>query len=750
MKALKTTVLLFLFLTMIPVASPATSIRVPVLKLAPVQDVALRGTKDISEFSVPIPKRWNVKRASLHFNYTNSSALIEQTSRLVFLIHDQPLAQIRLNPNVPVGEVVVEIPGELLKEGYNTCQFLVTQHYTIEECEDPFAPELWTWINLEKAYFIFDVDPVPVPPRVSAIADFLFDSRNIFDTTVNIIIPELTPEYIKLASLAASGIALRYDYRPVDFILSEDIRMGCDNIVIGNHQDLRKLLQFETPATTGAAIRIRNLPREMSAPMGSATFIAEDPYNALVILSGNDFTELTQTVSAFASLSHPFPNSPTAEIAKLELPEIEAGMLKKGLLPGNTYSLASLGMSSVLFRGISPPSATISLRLPSDLSLSPNKFAVVVLHMAYDAAMRSDSVLNIKLNGKFISGIRLDNSKGDYFKGYKVNIPLSAFKPGHNQLAFEAVLTPLHTDKCVLIQTNNLRLTIFDDSTLTIPEIPYWIKMPKVEVFFQDAFPFGKWPDLRETIAAVPEKTFAAATAAVNLIAISAQKIGYPPFNLSFQFELNPEQEPKDVIMIGSLETIPTKILENAPLAGINPTRIQYRQLDRPKAKPKKPFDFWLDLAKAIPELPQNMSDRSETTNVTGEYFGALAPQRAVLMQFQHPDMGGRTIMLFTAATSADLQAGSRALWDPAAQGGCQGDLVFINWGQAEFDTFSMMVGPSYYLGNPGSVPIINNLINTHPVIFLCILLIILILFFVLMLKLVKRIRKKRMAESNV
>jgi len=120
--------------------------------------------------------------------------------------------------------------------------------------------------------------------------------------------------------------------------------------------------------------------------------------------------------------------------------------------------------------------------------------------MAYDAAMRTDSVLNVRLNGKFISGLRLDNPKGDYFRGYRVDIPLSSFKAGMNQLSFEAELTPLHTDKCTLIQTENLRLTIFEDSTVVLPEVPYWIKMPQLDLFFQDAFPLGRWPDLRKPL----------------------------------------------------------------------------------------------------------------------------------------------------------------------------------------------------------------------------------------------------------
>jgi hypothetical protein len=750
MKLLKAILVLTLFLNMLPITASALSIRIPVRKLAPVQDVRLRGTKDSFHFSVPIPKRWKVRSAKFHFNYTNSSALIPQTSRLVFFVHDKPLAQIRLNPDAPVGDVFVDVPGDLLKEGYNTCRLVVSQHYTIEECEDPFAPELWTWINLEKAYFVFQIDPVPIPLSVSAISDFLFDSRNIFDTSVNLVIPELTPHYVKQASLAAAGIALRYDYRPVDFILSDDIRMGCDNILIGNHPDFWAYLKVKIQDFDGPTIAIRNAPMKTEVPFSGGPVITEDPHHALVILFGNDPSQLALAVKAFASLSYPFPSSSTVRVADVQLPEIQPSMLKNGLLPGNTYSLGSLGMASVSFRGISAPAASINLRLPSDLYLSPNKFADLVLNMAYDAAMRSDSVLNIQINGKFVTGIQLDNPKGGYFKGYKISIPLSAFKPGINQLAFKAELTPLHTNKCTLIQTENLRLSIFQDSTLTLPEVPYWIKMPKLEVFFQDAFPFGKWPDMRETVVAISEKTFAAVTAAVNMVAISSQKTGYPPFNLSFQFDLNTKQLQKDVIMVGSLTTIPNNIIDHAPLAGVNPTKVKFQHLAGPNSNRSKPIDFWERFTPTTPELPKNSSDYIQATTVISHVFGKLPPGRGALMQFQHPDVMGRTIVLLTAATDADLTAGSKALWDPVVQAGCQGDLTFLNLDAVEFDTLSMLVGSSYYLGKPGAVPLINNIVNTHPLIFLFVLLLIIILLLGLTLKLIRKWRKGRIAKSNV
>lgn len=748
MTRFKITILLILLLSTLQVTAWAASFKIPLRKLAPIQDVRLQGTKDSYRFSVPIPKRWTVRNATFHFKYTNSSALIPLTSRLVFLVHNQPLAQIRLNPDVPVGEVVLKIPGDLLKAGYNPCQILVSQHYTIEECEDPFSPELWTWINLDRAYFKFDVKPEPVPRNVSAISNFLFDPRNIFGTTVNLIIPDLTPAYVKLASLVASGISLRYNYRPVDFNLSKDIQADCDNILIGTEEEVRKFLNNTSTVLDGPVISIHHLPMNIYS-MATDTDLPSDPYKALITLSGSDQAELEMVVKAFASVSYPFPDSPRAKIADLELPTIEPRMLKNGLLPGNSYSLASLGMESVLFKGISPPPADINLRLPSDLYLSPNKFASVVLHMAYDAALRSDSVLNLKLNGKFITGIQLDNPRGDYFKGYTVNLPLSAFRPGSNRLTFEAVLTPLHTDKCTLIQTENLRLTLFGDSMLSLPDVPYWIKMPKMGVFFEDAFPFGKWPDLRETMIALTEKTFSAANAAVNIIAICAQKIGYPPFGLACQFSLDPPHNSKDVFMFGSLQTIPENIVEHAPLGGINPTQYNYQHLGRPKSTSSLPTNFWSKIAKDLSELPRNMSDYVQAATVKGHIYGEVASGRAALMQFQHPKVMGRTIMLLTAANGEDLIAGSKTIWDPAVQAACRGDLAFIDLQAPQYETLSVMVGPSYFLGKPSPVPVIENLINAHPVIFLMVLLLVLILFLGLILKMLKRMRKKRTATAN-
>jgi hypothetical protein len=749
MRSLKAMIFLSFSLLMTIDSAAAVTMRVPLKKLAPVQDHQMRGSMDNYSFTLPIPARWKVLKATLHFNYVNSSALIPRTSRLIFTVHDQPLAQVKLNPDTPEGEVTVPIPGSLLKTGYNPCNFWVSQHYTDEQCEDPFAPELWTWIKLGEAYFIFELEATPVPKRVSAIADFLFDPRNVFDTRVNLVIPELSPVYLKAASLTAAGIALRYEYRAPELVLSQGLRPGMDNVVIAGIKDLPALIPQGTAAAEGPAIAMRHLPEKKNAPLPGQPDMIENPERALIVISGGNEAELETACRAFASLSFPLPDSPSTRVAAVRLPEVGEHMLQKGLLPGKSYTFASLGVRTAEFRNISPPPLDIDLRFPSDLFLSPNTFVSVILHMAYDAAMRSDSVLNIKLNGKFISGVRLDNPRGDYFKGYRVDIPLSSFKQGMNRLSFEAELTPLHTDKCTLIQTENLRLTMFDDSTVILPEVPYWTKMPQLDLFFQDAFPMGRWPDLREAAVVLTEKNLAAAGAALNVVALSAQKIGFPPFGLSWHTSYEPEKTRKDLLIAGVLPSLPKLLIEKTPIAGIDPLRLSFPQMLRPQPRPAAPIDFWSKAVEPQAQTPLNLSDVKTSSQVGADLSGTLGPGRAVLMQLQHPEAAERAVIILTAGVAQDLLAASSLLWDPMVQAGCRGDLFVVNLGTPEPDTLAHLIGPSFYLGNPGRIPAVQNFINTHPFLSLTALLLILLVLCGLILKLLRRRRRQRLNPSE-
>ncbi len=732
-------------------AEAALTVRVPLPEIAPVQNPQLRGATDRFSFRLPIPERWKVRRAVLRFSYVNSSALIARISRLVFTLQERPLAQVRLNPDTPEGEVTVPLPPELLLPGYNECTFWVAQHYTEEECEDPFAPELWTWLNLEEAQILFELEPNPVPLRVSAIADFLFDPRNAFDTRVHLVLPELTPASLRAASVVASGIALRYAYRAPQISLGASLRPGVDNIVIGLRDELASRLPQAAKAAfpSGAEMRVQHLPELRPEPKPGEPAIAFDPAHALVLVTGGNAPELETACRAFASLSYPLPDTASTRIESVRLPEVEEHSVQRGLSPGKTYTFASLGKPTTEFLHISPPPLDLELRLPAGLHLAANAFASVILHMAYDAAMRSDSVLNILLNGKFISAVRLDNPKGDYFKGYRIDIPFSSFKSGLNRLSLKAELTPLHTDKCTLIQTENLRLTVFDDSAVILPEAPFWSRMPRLDLFFQDAFPLGRWPDLREAAVFLAEKNPQTAEAAVNAVAICAQKLGYPPFAAAWAIAPDAIPADRDLLVVGPLSSIPGPLLAAAPLSGLDPMRLAFPLQPRPRPHISEPVDFWSRPPRPQASAPFHPSDVTTHNPAQVDLSGALGAGRGAMMQFQHPNAAGRTVTLLASDDAAGLARLGRTLWEPSVQAAVQGDFVLLRLDAPRPQTLALTLGPAYFIGVPGKMPALQNFINTHPLLALGILLALLLILCILLVRLIRGHRRRRLQPGE-
>jgi len=72
-----------------------------------------------------------------------------------------------------------------------------------------------------------------------------------------------------------------------------------------------------------------------------------------------------------------------------------------------------------------------------------------------------------------------------------------------------------------------------------------------------------------------------------------------------------------------------------------------------------------------------------------------------------------------------------------------------VNLDSLEPQTLAHLIGPSYYLGNPGRIPAVQNFINSHPVLSLAALLVILLVLCGLILKLLKRRRQQRLNPST-
>lgn len=758
---------LFLFACILlsyPLLSVAQTIKMHLRDILQVENIRLegiRGNTDEYEFKLSIPERWQVNQALFTFSYSHSTSLLKNRSQLLFSFRNNPLAQVLLDPLSPEGSISVPIPGRLLTPGYHPFSFSVSQHSVDDKCEDPTAPELWTWVELANAVIEFDVTLKPVPLRISAVSDFLFDPKNPSAPPVNLIFPDIEyigdinpplteakpvspdPEYIKPVALGASGIALRYDYRSVNFQSSRSPESGMDNLIIGSDAFVKSIL---TEYDLAQAIL------DIKGPTLKAFNLKDDIYHSLIVITGKTADEVLVAAKAFSLISLPLPDSSSTVVKDIQIPQLDPYTLKNGLDHNKAYTLSSLGFRTHAFKGVSPIPKGFSFRLPSDTHLSPNSQAVLSLNMAYGSSMREDSVLNIQLNDKFVAAIPCKDANGGTYRNYKVELLLSSMNAGYNKLTFAPQLTPLITEQCTMIQTGNLRLTIFEDSTFTMPSIDQWIEMPHLKAFMSDGFPFGRLPDMSDTILLLPDAKKSSFIAALNLVGITSQRTGFPPIGIEFYQTLPLDNDlDKDIIVVSEINSIPETLAKQAPLNLSSSGSVSYPHLARAKGyESSQGKGFWSNI---LPRKGSKVSAISlvDSRLVVTRFEPLITEDKAAFMQFQSPFNHKRTVLVLTTGGEKDMIKAGSAIWKPGVQASCSGDTTLISLTprpDKEFETLSMKLGPSYYLGGVTPLPFMEYYANTYPLWFIGCVLLVCFLFSLVLYQLIKIRRKKR--QPNV
>ncbi|MCP3940009.1 MAG: cellulose biosynthesis cyclic di-GMP-binding regulatory protein BcsB [Desulfobacteraceae bacterium] len=738
---------LFVFLFWIPAAINAKVITIPLKNAVQVDTIRLINTSsntDRYDFKLPIPQRWQVKNARLTFSYTNSSALIKARSKLSFLFEKIPLAQVSLDPLSPKNIMTVTIPGHLLKPGYHPFGFEVSQHSVEDGCEDHSAPELWTVLELNTAMLEINYTLKKIPLRLSAINDFLFDSKNPRAPSLGLLYKDLEPDIMKAISLSAAGIAIRYDYRASRFFSSDTIEKGRDSIIIATPENARSLLGSlpvpkQLDKVTGPHLSIHYLPVDDDNKTDTA--------HALILVSGRTNAEILTAAKAFSLISLPLPDTQSLQIQDIQVPAIEPNTHKNGLLPGYMYSFASLEFASTTFKGMNPVSKGFNFWIPSDSHLTPNSQAILSLNLAYGAAMREDSVLNIQLNGKFVAAIPCNDPKGGTYQSYKVRLRMSSMKQGFNEIIFAPKLTPLIMDQCKLIQTGNLRVTLFGNSTFILPEVDQWIEMPNLFAFVRDGFPFCKQLDMRDTTILIPDRSRSSFMAAVNLVALASQKSGFPPLNSKWAFNFD-KIEDKDIIIVSIADSLPEQFQRAAPLQIVTPGPFKYPHLGRAKGiKTTNTEGFFSTL---LPPRQTHITDiairKYELILVSAA--PVLTQGRAALMEFQSPFNRDRTILALTTHTKADMKKVADSLWKTDFQASLKGDTALIDLVSKNPETFSIKLGSSYYLGKISSIPLLDYYANTYPLWFIGVVLSLCIVLAYFIYRLLKKRKQRRFSDE--
>jgi cellulose synthase operon protein B len=667
---------------LLAIALPASAetIRLRLQDLTALKKLELRCVSDEKEVSVPVPERWTVKRMELHLRYTVSTNLLPESSQMVVKVAGTPVAQARLNPLAPEVKLGIDIPPGLLQPGYNSLSFHVAQHFSKNQCESPCAPDLWTNISLRDSWVEMEYEWKDVPLQLSALSSFVFDPRLMPAGEVHIVTEDDSARSATIAGIVASGIARRFDYRPVSFTVSRRLRAGMDNVVIGKRPFASGMLGQAPPlkAVRGGLLRM--------APMSAADG-APDPKRALLVVTGETDEAVKLAAITFTNISFRFPGSQELEAFGFTIPEVRQYSGRETIATDQVYELNTLNFPTQSFVGVNPGARAITFRLPPDFHIRPNQYAKLSLNFSYGAGLKNDSSFSILVNGRGVRAVALDSPSGNFIDGYKLDIPTYVFKPGTNTIEFAA---NLHApgQVCDLIQPDGLFLTVYGNSTISFPPMPHFVEMPRLELFMHSGFPVTRWPDGHEAKIWLTEKDDRVLAAALNVLGVATQRNGFPLFEMELT-HAQPADE-AEVLVVGRMGTLGADLLKAAPLKVVD--------------------------GEALVPYPVVRGWNAElTASATSRQKGALGTGRGLLMQFQSPWHAGRTVTMLTAERAEDLLAASALLTTSAVQGQTRGDLVLIEPGDPEPKVGAMDSGARYATGKKGSYSPLESFLYTRP-----------------------------------
>ncbi len=693
----------------------AKEVSIELHKLTPHSVLQLRCTADERSIMIPIPERWNVKKITLNLHYISSITMMGSHSQLIFKINDIPIGQTRLNPLAPDAMISINVPVKYLKHGYNKLGFAVTQHALLQGCEDSCAPDLWTHINVHNSSLQVEYDNNPIPLKIASIAKLIFDPKIYPEARINIVTEDHSEESLTLAAIAASGVARRFDYRKVFFDVSQQIKPEMDNIVIGKTNFMQRFLQpfkFSREKTDGGNLKIFPLP------IANGT----DNTHALIALSGDNFDDVKLAALTFANISFAYPGTQELNAFEFHVPDLTPYSGRDVIIANKAYDLKTLNFPTTTFQGMNPGAKEIHFRLPADMMIMHNYAAKLSLNFSYGAGMRESSSINIMVNGTVVRAIGLNNKNGDYLQEYRIDLPTYLFKPGPNVIAFAPELHPVLRE-CELALVNNLFVSIYDNSTLTFPDMPHFVELPKFELFMLNGFPFTRWPDGYESLIYLIEPSNESITTALNLIGLMTQKNGFPMLSIQVGIKL-PEGWQGELIIIGDSSKLPEAFKKNSPLQTSNSTSL-------------------------IP-YPVIRDWENDTTSLSfSRQQSSIGETSGLLMQFESPYQKGRTVMMLAAETPSALLNLSEALLDPEVQSQIRGDMVLVEMSDPKPKVTSMEVGKKYTSGKKGNISRIDSFLYAYPYAYHALFGLLLLGLTLIIYSLLKRFRATRRQKNT-
>ncbi len=625
--------------------------------------IELRGADARSTLSLPIPARLEIHGAELDLRYTNSISLLPR-SQLAVSLDERILAQLPLRAEQPDNNARLRLPVERLPSGYHNLGFRAAQHYT-NQCEDGSAPELLSQIDVENSALRLWASRRPVTPSLARLNE-IFDPR-LWLRHFPLSVVSASPDLLQAENLAVQGVALRLDFIPphVEYLpLNRGAQANESAGGVFRREPVSRLahsdfLLIGTREQLAEVLSAQALDKIQGAYLGVYR-LDSDPSRAVIVLSGLTQSEVEQAARLFALESIALPDRQDIQIAHLDIPKSYNRLIgnptQNGVDENGWISFSRLDFSSTTLKGMYPRPAELSFHAFSEMFDPRERTLEAQINLAYGAGFDKKSALNILLNGQFIQAIHLDKPHGDQLWRVKVNIPIAQLLAGRNVLSFAPSMIGQDVGgECRPIFTENLYLSIMDDSRIALPSGGGFLRLPDLSLLARTALPYAKPGDGSGSALLVAGDDDATHGAALTLLGKLAQVNKMALTGLRAAASMDALGSAENLLIVGDPEQLPAAL--------------------RHEILTFMPKLHWQTLAlgtqtrAAAPNLQNILSNPSQNPFSTQQSVVVSAElqlnndlgQSAAVVQLQSASAGG-TLTLFSASNAQNLQTAMQTL----------------------------------------------------------------------------------------
>lgn len=527
-----------------PPPRPAAPTAIGQRQIVPAASISLSGEVAHRRWAIFLTEAQAANAESVQIAYQSSILVAPEASSLRFIVNGQTVIDAPVASPEAVSEIAVAVPPNVLQAGLNTIAFEASMRHRTD-CTVQSTYDLWTEIDGARSFVTFGDGAETRPRALEDVRAVGFDAEGL--TRFNIAIaPETSVQASQSITRLSQGLALLGATPNQVVTVTEGgpapTEAGSLSVLVGPAGALEALLpSFPGQARLGAY----------------ADFVEGADGEPVLLLSGPDWSSVEAAIDRLVapvdrpssvrrtSIANPGWTSPSAPL----------------FYSGGSLPLRDLGVATEEFSG-RRYRTEFDVAVPADFYAEAYGRATLLLDLAYTAAVRPGSTLDIYVNDNIATTIPIGSRTGEVLRSFPASVSLQNLRPGSNTIAIEAIIDA-EADLACLPGTSTggeTRFVLFDSSTFQMQDFARISSRPDLSALSGNGFPFNTAEASSPLLLGdYSTETMSAAATLAARIASTAGRI--VPFDTNLPASAATE---RDALFIGAAARLPVGVLQVA------------------------------------------------------------------------------------------------------------------------------------------------------------------------------------------